>query len=88
MGLIAKLLVGRTVADVTGKEVKKAGKKVKKSVKRAKRTVLIAVLSFCAGAACMGWFVYTHRNTVAAAVKAMPAKGGKHRCWRGKLPHR
>ncbi len=86
MKLIKKLLVGRAAAAIAGKEVKKAKKKVKKTAKRAGRTALLGLLCFCAGAGCMGYFAYAHRNVIAAAVNGTPMPKSPHRFFCSMIP--
>ena len=55
------------------KLLKKLLGKKKKAEKKARKTkrilrVLALCTAFCAGAVCTGWFVYAHRNVIAAAV--------------------
>ena len=69
------------------KLIRKILKNKKKAEKRAKRTKKVLrffglCCAFCAGAACMGWFVYTHRNVLAAAVggRQMPRRAHRFFC--------
>ena len=80
MGLIGKVMVGKAAADFAGKEARRVEKKVKKKIKRTKKTILLLLLSFCAGAVCMGTVVYTHRQAIAAAVSGKSLPKGEHSC--------
>lgn len=77
MGLIVKALLGKAAANMAGKRVHKVEKSVKRKVKRTKRTFALMALSFCVGAACMGWFIYGHGNTAASVIDALPKSKGK-----------
>ena len=58
-----------------------AGKKIaKKRAKRAKRRAKVLGLgfAFCAGAVCTGYFVYTHREALAASVAGKAFSKRRH----------
>jgi hypothetical protein len=75
MGLISKLVIGKALADFVGKRVKKAKEKKamkEKKEKKEKKTwkkVILPILTFTAGAGLTGWFVYKHKDEVAAVFK-------------------
>ena len=56
-------------------------KKHEKKVRKTKRILHVLGLccAFCLGAGLMGWFVYAHRNVIAAAVNGTAMPKGKHR---------
>ena len=84
MGLLGKVFLGKTAADIAGKGIKKAEKKVKRNLKRTKKTIALMVLSFLCGASLMGYFVYAHRRVIAAAVVGTKMPGSPHRFCCGK----
>ena len=55
--------------------------KKKKKEKKAKKALHVLALccAFCAGAACMGWFVYVHRRVIAAAVNGTEMPKSPHK---------
>lgn len=61
----------------------KTKKKAKKKAKRLHRLLAVCAV-FCAGAACMGWFVYKHRRVIAAAVNGTRILKSPHKHCRGK----
>ena len=65
MGLIGKLVIGKTAADLTGKKARKVEKDVKKKVRQAKKTIALMLLAFCAGVGVTCWFLYGKRKQLA-----------------------
>lgn len=56
-------------------------RKAEKKAKRARKALHILGLccAFCLGATAMGYFVYVHRNVLAAAVAGMEMPKSRHR---------
>ena len=65
MGLIGKLVIGKTAADFAGRKARKVEKSVKRKVKRAKKTLALMLLAFCAGVGVTCFLMYANRKQLA-----------------------